>query len=1020
MQLTLLQDLLYLTMEKDVDVSTHKELDLAACPRHVLFAVTLYHRPGLQDPTYVPQNVSEELVRGLESQVSNSIAVLSRVVSLNTVPTVPVFETFVMLTEDSTDARQNWDKSAQVSGTEFFCQLHFDLGSFHFFREEYPLSGEYISKAAQLKQQLGSEASVYCTVSNEDLQGYSEACDITAPTASSHNLTYQLHRAIRDQYTGIVSILQADNLRQEIPQVYRDTLELDIQGAMSSRKFTVARDLLLQVQTLNVVRRVVAGTLTCGDYVHRLGQGGSKAIDILLNALKHVLANPNDIEKERIKLFVLQLVECGDVDGLPERFLSCGYLVELFSPRELEEVTRKTAAVGRDDAMDIPELLLKTNWDMPDFAACKNSRLEVGNLEQQLILSYNATEIRGLVEKLVTANPAKPQWRINNKDFKLAAELLTAVEQEARSSSVSSGVMYKLVRLLSWETLLIQIIEFLTDWPNHKLTARTHTRTTLSHFLSRLRDSTALAVVISLLARLHNMLRDEPSLELSVDYSGLWPASVSKYYLEAAIVVSDFFSQPIPRAAIDDHVYRRMIKCCTHLQCHTQAAVLCQFLEEVDYTTAFKSLGDIKSSTCSDAMDSYYSCIWDTTILEYLVHLHTKRGEHHRKQQAIKVIGLLELNANNNEEIQREAANIRKSRFLRAMARQSRLVPVAWQQWSEMEALIPSPAACEVRSVIKFFTAQSFAPIEIHRQLCQVYGPNIMSKQMVRRWCRQFSEGRQSVHDEERSGRPSLINDDSVELVRQRIMENRHFTITELSSLFPQISRSLLHRLSLSTCCSKRAALTFLQWYHDDGDEFLDRIVTGDETWISHFIPETKQQSMHWRHSGSPVRTKFKQSLLVRKVMCTVFWDRKGILLIDFLPRCEIVNADRYYETLRKLRCVIQNKRRGMLTAGVVLLHDNARPHTARRTAGVLTEFGWELFDHPPYSPDLAPSDFHVFLHLKKFLSSGERFGHDEELKTSVTRWFHSQTAEFYDRGIQKLIAQYDKCLNSDGGYVEK
>ena len=154
--------------------------------------------------------------------------------------------------------------------------------------------------------------------------------------------------------------------------------------------------------------------------------------------------------------------------------------------------------------------------------------------------------------------------------------------------------------------------------------------------------------------------------------------------------------------------------------------------------------------------------------------------------------------------------------------------------------------------------------------------------------------------------------------------------------------------------------------------------------------------------------------------MCTVFWDRKGSLLIDFLPRGETVNADRYCETLRKLRRAIQNKRRRMLTTGVVLLHDNARPHTARCIAAVLTEFGWELFHHPPYNPDLAPSDFHVFLHLKKFLSSGERFGNDEELKTSVTRWFHSQAAEFYDRGIQKLIPRYNKCLNSDGGYVEK
>ena len=112
-----------------------------------------------------------------------------------------------------------------------------------------------------------------------------------------------------------------------------------------------------------------------------------------------------------------------------------------------------------------------------------------------------------------------------------------------------------------------------------------------------------------------------------------------------------------------------------------------------------------------------------------------------------------------------------------------------------MDALIPSPAACEVRSVIKFLNAKSIEPIEIYRQLCQVYGPNIMNKQMVRRWCRQFSEGRQSAHDEERSGRPSLINDDLVELVRQGVMENRRFTITDLSSHFPQISRSFLHEI---------------------------------------------------------------------------------------------------------------------------------------------------------------------------------------------------------------------------------
>ncbi|GFX90808.1 HTH_48 domain-containing protein [Trichonephila clavipes] len=69
-----------------------------------------------------------------------------------------------------------------------------------------------------------------------------------------------------------------------------------------------------------------------------------------------------------------------------------------------------------------------------------------------------------------------------------------------------------------------------------------------------------------------------------------------------------------------------------------------------------------------------------------------------------------------------------------------------------------------------------------------------MSKQMVPCWCRQFPEC-QSVDDEERSGRPSLINVDLVELVRQRVLENRRLTITEQSSQFPQISRSLLHKI---------------------------------------------------------------------------------------------------------------------------------------------------------------------------------------------------------------------------------
>jgi hypothetical protein len=74
------------------------------------------------------------------------------------------------------------------------------------------VAGELFRKAAELRQQLDCEATLYCTVSIEDLKGYSEACDITSPTVSTHNLTYQLHRAVRDQYTVSIRILIAVRL----------------------------------------------------------------------------------------------------------------------------------------------------------------------------------------------------------------------------------------------------------------------------------------------------------------------------------------------------------------------------------------------------------------------------------------------------------------------------------------------------------------------------------------------------------------------------------------------------------------------------------------------------------------------------------------------------------------------------------------------------------------------------------------------------------------------------------------
>jgi hypothetical protein len=84
-----------------------------------------------------------------------------------------------------------------------------------------------------------------------------------------------------------------------------------------------------------------------------------------------------------------------------------------------------------------------------------------------------------------------------------------------------------------------------------------------------------------------------------------------------------------------------------------------------------------------------------------------------------------------------------------------------------------------------------------------------------------------------------------------------------------------------------------------------------------------------------------------------------------------------------------------------------------------LEKFGLENIGHPPYSPDLAPSDFHLFPKMEEFLG-GKWMATDEEAKETVTDWLHGLAADFYNEGIVKLVQRLDKCLTSNGDYIEK
>ena len=124
-----------------------------------------------------------------------------------------------------------------------------------------------------------------------------------------------------------------------------------------------------------------------------------------------------------------------------------------------------------------------------------------------------------------------------------------------------------------------------------------------------------------------------------------------------------------------------------------------------------------------------------------------------------------------------------------------------------------------------------------------------------------------------------------------------------------------------------------LNRYNNEGENFLRRIVTGDEIWVYHYEPESKRQSLEWKHPGSPVTKKFKIQASAGKVMLTFFWDQNGPILKDYLKQERTIDCARYSNLLAsKLKPAIRIKRRRLLSNTVLFLHDNARPHTAAHT----------------------------------------------------------------------------------------
>ena len=343
------------------------------------------------------------------------------------------------------------------------------------------------------------------------------------------------------------------------------------------------------------------------------------------------------------------------------------------------------------------------------------------------------------------------------------------------------------------------------------------------------------------------------------------------------------------------------------------------------------------------------------------------------------------------------------------------------------------------RAVIAFLTFEGSSPTNIHARLQSQLKEAALSRSQIFSWAKQFKEGRQNFGDEERAGRPvSATTEDSVLGVKLMLEEDRRCTISEivckLGLTRGTVYRILKDHLQLSKLSArwvphlltsdqkifrKECSQENLQMVSIEGDNFWARLITTDETWLPFFTPETKEGSKQWLGKGSTPPVKAKSSPMQRKIMLTAFWDEEGIVHLDFLPDNETINADYYCRVLEDVHHHLRHRRRGKKSRGILLHQDNARPHTARRTKEKIDQLHWELLPHPPYSPDLALSDYALFPHMEKFLR-GRRFTSREELENEARSVLESIPPQWFQQSIRKLQDRWQKCVLSEGDYVEK
>ena len=285
----------------------------------------------------------------------------------------------------------------------------------------------------------------------------------------------------------------------------------------------------------------------------------------------------------------------------------------------------------------------------------------------------------------------------------------------------------------------------------------------------------------------------------------------------------------------------------------------------------------------------------------------------------------------------------------------------------------------EQRAYCKIRAQLGFPPTEIHADLQKVYGNGALKYATVCKWVRHFNDGRESIENDRRVGRPvSVLTEKNIATVKTLIEEDAPYTVQEIEELSGIHSSSVLkilrERLGLCKNCARwlrhlltdqqkqsrvRLASQVIEKYDKCDPRRLKEVVTGDETWIYHFQPDSKAKNKVWVSSEGDIPVTVPRCKTSNRMLYATFFDSKGPVLHIPVPKGSSVTGKFYRESVLTQLVDFYQKRRPLTSVhGMKLLHDNAPAHKSATVQEYQKESGLDVLDHPHTDLTCLPVTF--------------------------------------------------------------